>query len=117
MIYGCGLHHTIDTPTKKGAWRLTLNITAPYMPITTDGKEPDLQPAVDAIRAALAVAIKKAHRNTPKKETSGEQMSVVFDSLEEAVSQSQWRRQAPLRATTIALCLAPYRHGRNSSRS
>ena len=84
MIYGCGLHHAIDTPTKKGAWRLTLNITAPYVPITTDGKEPDLEPAVDAIRAALAVAIKKA-RNAPKKETI-DICDVVFDSLEEAVA-------------------------------
>jgi hypothetical protein len=34
------LHHAIDVPNKKGRWRLVLNVTAPYVPITTDGKEP-----------------------------------------------------------------------------
>ena len=65
-IYGCGLNNDIDTPTKKGAWTLALNITAPFVPITTDGKEPDLDPFADYIVAALSSAIKKAHRNAPK---------------------------------------------------
>ena len=65
-IYGCGLNHDIDAPTKKGAWLLALNITAPFVPITTDGKEPDLSPFVDAIVAALSAAINKAHRRAPK---------------------------------------------------
>ena len=86
MIHGCGLHHAIDTPTKKGAWRLTLNVTAPYVPITTDGKEPDLEPAVDAIGAALAAAIKKAHRNAPRRDPVN-QIDVVFENLKEGIAR------------------------------
>lgn len=65
-IFGCGLCHKIDTPTKKGSWVLALNLTAPFVPITTDGKEPDLKPFAEYIVAALESAIKKAHRHAPK---------------------------------------------------
>ena len=51
---------------QKGKWRLVLNVTAPYVPITTDGKEPDLKPAADAIVDALSVAIRKARRAAAK---------------------------------------------------
>lgn len=89
VIYGCGLRHIIDTPIKTGKWRLVLNITTPYMPITTHGKEPNLQPFVEEICFVLAQAIKKAHRDTPKKDSSGlNQKSVVYANIEIAAAKA-----------------------------
>lgn len=50
-LYGCGLCHRVPAP--KGNFDLILNITTPFCPITTDGKEPDLAPFVAQITAAI----------------------------------------------------------------
>jgi hypothetical protein len=39
-VFGCGLRHLFDVG--KLPVRIYLNVITPYMPITTDGKEPDL---------------------------------------------------------------------------
>jgi hypothetical protein len=67
-IFGCNIDRHINVPTQRGKWRLVLNITAPYVPITTDGKEPDLEPFWREIVDALSRAIAKAHKNKPKAE-------------------------------------------------
>ena len=40
-VIGCGLRHIFEVGRKPV--RIVINVTTPYMPITTDGKEPDLQ--------------------------------------------------------------------------
>jgi hypothetical protein len=86
-IFGCGLRHLLDVPTQRGKWRLALNVTAPYVPITTEGKEPDLATFKDAILAALSGAIKRAHRNMPKRR-SIKQKDVVLANLDEAIAKA-----------------------------
>jgi Histidine kinase-, DNA gyrase B-, and HSP90-like ATPase len=61
-IFGCGLHHTVATAPKDVQFDIRLNITTPYMPITSDGKAPDLMPFFDAISTAVTKAVRKAHR-------------------------------------------------------
>ena len=41
--YGCGLRHNIATAPKDAQFNIWLNITTPFMPITSDGKEPNLR--------------------------------------------------------------------------
>ena len=43
-LFGCGLRHTVAEAPKDKHFTIWLNITTPYMPITSDGKEPDLRP-------------------------------------------------------------------------
>ena len=46
-LFGCGLANTVaKTQSDVTLW---LNVTTPYMPITSDGKEPNLEPFADAI--------------------------------------------------------------------
>ena len=52
-MFGCGLAHNIGRTTHKGV-TLHLNVMTPYMPITSDGKEPNLKPFLPAISAAVA---------------------------------------------------------------
>ena len=41
-VFGCGLAHTIAASAEGREFDIWLNITTPYMPITSDGKAPDL---------------------------------------------------------------------------
>ena len=71
-VFGCGLHHLLEAP-KKGCWRVTLNVTTPYQPITTQGKAPDLGPLSDLIGPALgprSAKLKRRGRRTRTRRSS-----------------------------------------------
>jgi hypothetical protein len=53
----------------KASFDIQLNITAPYLPITSDGKSPDLSPFADEIVEAVQKAISRARRAMPKADT------------------------------------------------
>lgn len=61
-LFGCGLANTVAEAPKEKNFNIRLNITTPYMPITSDGKEPDLQPFLNAICDAVSKAVRKARR-------------------------------------------------------
>src|SRR5262249_32654924 len=50
--FGCGLSHTIAQAPTEAQFFLVINIPPPYMPITSDGKEPNLEPFLPAIVSA-----------------------------------------------------------------
>jgi hypothetical protein len=54
------------------------------MPITSDGKAPNLQPFLDEIRTAGAKVIRKAHRPTAGERVS--QKDIVLDNLDDAIA-------------------------------
>ena len=83
-LFGCGLHHTVATAPKDKHFVIWLNITTPYMPITSDGKEPNLEPFLDAIGDAVSKAVRKARRPDAKEGTT--QKSVVLDNLDDAIA-------------------------------
>lgn len=64
-LIGCGLAHIFEVGRKPV--RIAINVTTPYMPITTDGKEPDLQRYL----SPLADVIAKASRKAKRKDTAG----------------------------------------------
>lgn len=57
-LHGCGLHHY--TSTGKNAFDAAINVQIPYMPVTNDGKEPDLGPLAAVICRAFERACRKA---------------------------------------------------------
>src|SRR5262249_9582075 len=60
--FGCGLRHTIAQAPKDAQFDIALNITTPFMPITSDGKAPNMEPFLDGIAAAAGMAVRKARR-------------------------------------------------------
>jgi hypothetical protein len=79
-LFGCGLANTVaKTQSNVTLW---LNVTTPYMPITSDGKEPNLEPFADAIVNAIAKAIRKARGASV---SGASQKSVVFDHMLEVI--------------------------------
>jgi hypothetical protein len=83
-VFGCGLHHTIAQAPIGVQFALALNIITPHMPITSDGKEPNLEPFISAICTAAEKAVKKAHRPTAEARVS--QKDVVIEHLDDAIA-------------------------------
>jgi hypothetical protein len=83
-LFGCGLAHTVAEAPKDKNFNIRLNITTPYMPITSDGKEPDLRPFVNVISDAVAKAVRKARRPSAKGMT---QKDVVLDNLDDVIAE------------------------------
>ena len=83
-VFGCGLHHTVAEAPKDKNFIIRLNLTTPYMPITSDGKEPDLRPFLDEIGSAIKKAVRKAHRPDAKAGIS--QKDIVLDNLDDVIA-------------------------------
>ena len=83
VIWGCGLNHFLDIP-KKGKWTVVVNVTIPFMPITTDGKEPNLELFVTEIVDAVQGAIKRAHKAIPR-DNKGSVKGIVIANLADAL--------------------------------
>jgi hypothetical protein len=83
--FGCGLLHTIAKAPKDEQFAIILNITTPHMPITSDGKVPDLGPFFDGIAEASEKAVRKTHRPNSSSGKSS-QKDVVLDNLDTAVA-------------------------------
>jgi hypothetical protein len=83
--FGCGLSHRIAEAPRDAQFNIWLNITTPYMPITSDGKAPNLEPFFEEIKAAVGKAVKRASRpNTGNKQS---QKDVVLDNLDAAIAK------------------------------
>jgi hypothetical protein len=83
-LFGGGLSHTVATAPKEKDFLIWLNITTPYMPITSDGKEPSLIPFCSMIAEAIAKAVRRAHR--PSGGTRLSQKDVVLDNLDAVIA-------------------------------
>ena len=82
--FGCGLAHTIAHAPIAAQFSLVINVTTPYMPITSDGKAPNLKPFLAEIMTATEKAVRKAHRPTAGDRIS--QKDVVLDNLDAAIA-------------------------------
>jgi len=83
-LFGCGLHHTVAKAPEAAHFTICVNITTPYMPITSDGKEPDLVPFFGAITTALSKAVRKAHR--PAGSNGVSQKDIVLDNFADVIA-------------------------------
>ena len=59
-FFGGGLRNTVTEAPKDKQFCIYLNITTPYMPITSDGKMPNLAPFLGSIAEAVEKAVRKA---------------------------------------------------------
>jgi hypothetical protein len=82
--FGCGLHHTIAKAPKDVHFSILLNVIAPYVPIVSDGKEPDLFPFLTLITSAVQKAVNKAHHSTAERRS---QKDIVLDNLDDAIAK------------------------------
>jgi Topoisomerase 6 subunit A/Spo11, Toprim domain len=83
--FGCGLRHTIATAPKDKHFYIRLNIITPYMPITSDGKAPNLEVFLDPIAKAAGSAVRKAY--VPNSANGTTQKSIVLENLDAAIAK------------------------------
>lgn len=60
-LFGCGLAHSLTVGRSSPA--IWLNVITPYIPLTSDGKAPDLRPLVSPIADAITKATNRAKRD------------------------------------------------------
>jgi hypothetical protein len=82
--FGCGLAHIIAQAPVGSQFSIVMNLITPYVPITSDGKEPNLRPFLDAITKTAGKVVKKAHRPTSGDRTS--QKDIVLENLDQAIA-------------------------------
>jgi hypothetical protein len=82
--FGCGLRHRIAQAPIEAQFNIVVNIISPYVPITSDGKAPNLEPFLDVIMDVTQKAVRKARRPTAGGRTS--QKDIVLDNLDAAIA-------------------------------
>ena len=101
--FGCGLTHTIAQAPVGSQFSIVMNLITPYMPITSDGKEPNLLPFLDVIRNTAGKVVRKAHRPTSGDRTS--QKDIVLENLDQAIADVSGDGRIPVQSAPGALRL------------
>ena len=65
-IKGCNIHHDVCGTTKDHQFKIWINLTTPFVQLTSEGKEPDLLPFLNAIISTVTTAVRKARKPKPK---------------------------------------------------
>jgi hypothetical protein len=107
-LRGCGLSHNFDGPA--GQFGVTVNLTVPFCPVTTDGKEPDLSPFVNHIAEAVKAATRRAKTALPKMPQAGPETShegIVLRYLAEGVAKASGDGQFQFNHASCSTCCAP----------
>lgn len=85
-ISGCGLIHGF----KSKPARVVFNVTTPYMPITSDGKAPNLHEFIQEIRCVIITANKKVKKAFVMQHNADavNERQIVFNNIEEAIDKA-----------------------------
>jgi hypothetical protein len=86
VVSGCGLYHAAEVGGE--ALELQVSVLTPYMPITTDGKAPNLEPIGETILEVVERAARKLRRSAPRSVARLSQKDVILGSLDAAIAQA-----------------------------
>lgn len=105
-LFGCGL--CFSMPGKSA--RLLLNIMTPYIPLVTDGKEPDLSVVEDAVKKAAAKAVRGAGKaltefSVDQKRSHKE---IVADCLDQAIAKASGDGEYRFSLRQLYYAVRPY---------
>jgi hypothetical protein len=88
-LNGCGLSTTLQAAPGRSGIDLRVNIITPYMPITSDGKAPNLSYCGHVIREVAGMAIRRALRaEPPEPKQKSSQKAVVLAELDSAIAKA-----------------------------
>jgi hypothetical protein len=88
-LHGCGLSTTLRAAPGRAGIDLRVNIITPYMPITSDGKAPNLSGCSHLIREVAGKAVRRALRaEPPEPKDKPSQKAVVLAHLEAAIAKA-----------------------------
>lgn len=88
-LNGCGLASTIQAAPGRSGIDLRVNIITPYMPITSDGKAPNLSCCSQVIREVAGKAVRRALRaEPPERRDKRSQKEMVLQHLDAAIAKA-----------------------------
>ena len=88
-LNGCGLSTTLRAAPGRSGIDLRVNIITPYMPITSDGKAPNLSCCSQVIREVAGKAVRRALRaEPPEPKSKRSQKEVVLAHLDAAIAKA-----------------------------
>jgi hypothetical protein len=88
-LNGCGLSTTLRAAPGRSSIDLRVNIITPYMPITSDGKAPNLSYCSQVIREVAGKAVRRALRaEPPEPRHKRSQKEVVLAHLDAAIAKA-----------------------------
>jgi hypothetical protein len=85
VVYGCGLRHIFKHVSRR-PFTVTLNITIPYMPITTDGKAPDFGKFISETLEVMRGATRQAE--VPCAKETGKQTDILDRYIDKALEKA-----------------------------
>ena len=88
-LSGCGLMSSLRAAPGRSGIDLRINVITPYMPITSDGKAPNLSCCSEVIREVAGRAVRRALRAEPPEPRSRRsQKEVVLAHLDTAIAKA-----------------------------
>jgi hypothetical protein len=84
-FFGCGLEHTVAKASAGERFSLRFNITTPFMPITSDGKEPDFESFLDTLSTVVQKAVRRARNPSGVAKIS--MKDIVLENLEDTIAK------------------------------
>lgn len=111
-LIGCGLSSIFTVPA--GNFDVFVNLTTPWCPVTTDGKEPDLSHFADEIGSAILTAARRAKSSAAKLSLGSglpTHKAVVLANLEEAVAKASGDGEYRFNQRQLFYVLRPYVQG------
>jgi hypothetical protein len=102
-LWGCGLFSEIKMKPSD----IVINILTPYMPIVSDGKEPDLKQMESEIVQSIKKAASRAMRNVPKV-TKKFEKDIILDNLQAAINKASDNGRLPFSLRQLYYAIRPY---------
>jgi len=104
-IFSCGFSHYF----KAKPVRLLINVMTPYVPIVTDGKEPDLGVMAETIGASITKAVNKVKKTLPAAQARmRSQKEIVAACLEEAIAKAGGNGEYRFSLRQLYYAVRPY---------
>lgn len=106
-IFGCELAYGIERVSPGSIYDVVLAVTSPIVPVTTEGKEPDLRPLWHVIEPALARAMRAAHGSTKPALPQGNIKDACYAVMEQAYLNASAGGTLPANARQVYYAARP----------
>ncbi len=107
-IRGCGLGFCVGK-VGRGEYCIDVNVQTPYMPITTDGKEPDFGHFGGDIQELVGKAVRRGRRNAPATARRPQsQKQIILDALPAAIAKASGDGEYRFSIRQLFYAVRPY---------
>ena len=104
-LFGCGLNLNVKTKPAD----VLINIITPYIPIVTDGKEPDFSVIATEMQDCLKKAVGRARKSLPIEDVKGKsQKEAVLECLKQAIAKASGDGEYRFSLRQLYYAVRPY---------